>query len=370
MIHDRLARGGQERQIIELLKSFRLRPHIEVELVFFSDQISYPEIYDLGYPVHFLKRRYKIDPLVFFRYYKLCKKFKPDIIHSWGRLSAVFAIFPSKLLNAVFINQNVMDATKGLNIFDTRYFKAKLTFPFSDIIIGNSKAGLQAYQAPKSKSKCIYNGFDFERSKVLSDPQEVRVQLNVQPGPIVGMVGAFHNRKDYDTFIKAGILLLKEGFEYNFLAIGDGPNFDHCKTLIPNKYADRILLPGQMDKVESIINCFDVGVLTTNSKVHGEGISNSIIEYMVFGKPVVATNGGGTPEIVTNNETGFLVPPKSPEKLAERIKYLLDRPDLASKMGKAGQIRVKKDFSIQKMERQYLELYQQIISTKLNGNSD
>ena len=91
---------------------------------------------------------------------------------------------------------------------------------------------------------------------------------------------------------------------------------------------------------------------------------------MVFGKPVVATNGGGTPEIVKNNENGFLVPPKSPEKLAERIQYLLDHPDLALKMGKAGQIRVKKDFSIQRMEREYLELYQEIFPIKPETNSD
>ncbi len=362
MIHDRLARGGQERQIIELLKSFKLRPNIEVELVFFSDKVSYPEIYDLGYPVHLIKRKYKVDFGALYKYYKLCKKFQPDIIHSWGRLSAIFAILPSKLLKIVFINQNVMDATKGLNIFNKKYFKAKLTFPFSDIIIGNSKAGLQVYHAPKSKSKCIYNGFDFDRIKELLNPQQVRDQLNIKPGPIVGMVGAFHPRKDYDTFIQAAIILLNEGHEFNFLAIGDGANFEHCKALIPSAYADRILLPGQMNKVESVINSFDVGVLSTNSKLHGEGVSNSIIEYMVFGKPVVATNGGGTPEIVEDNETGFLVPAKSPEILADKIKYLLDRPELALKMGDAGQHRVKKDFSIQRMEQQYLDLYSQFIS--------
>ena len=105
IIHDRLARGGQERQIIELLKSFKHRSNLEVELVFFSDKVSYPEIYDFGYKVHLLKRRYRIDPLVFIRYYKLCNKFKPDIIHSWGQLSAVFAILPSMLLKIKFINQ-------------------------------------------------------------------------------------------------------------------------------------------------------------------------------------------------------------------------------------------------------------------------
>jgi len=362
MIHDRLARGGQERQIIELLKSIKQHSEIDVELVFFSDEISYPEIYGLGYPIHLIKRKNKFDLKAIFAYYKLCKKFRPDIIHSWGRLSAVFAILPSKLLGAVFINQNIMDAREGLNIFDTDYFKAKLTFPFSNVIIGNSKAGLRAYNAPKSKSRCVYNGFDFERSKIKCSPEEVRDKLNIQSGPIVGMVAAFHERKDFETFIEMAILLLNEGVEANFLAIGDGPNFEKCKALIPSEFSGRILLPGQMTSVESEINSFDIGVLATNSKVHGEGISNSIIEYMVFGKPVLATDGGGTPEIVINDENGFLVPPKSPVKLAERVRYLLERPDKASKMGIAGQTRVKNNFSVQKMEVQYLELYNQLLS--------
>ncbi|MGB5436864.1 MAG: glycosyltransferase [Maribacter sp.] len=369
MVHDRLARGGQERQIIELLKNIKLHSSIDVELVFFSDEIAYPEIYDLGYPVHLIKRKNKVDLGAMFKYYKLCKKFRPDIIHSWGHLSSVFAILPSTLLGTVFINQNIMDARKDLNIFDKEYFKAKLTFPFSDFIIGNSKAGLRAYNAPNSKSRCIYNGFDFKRSKVQTTPQEVRDKLNILSGPIVGMVAAFHERKDFDTFIKMAILLLNEGFEANFLAIGDGPNYERCKALVPAEFSERILLPGQMTSVESVINSFDIGVLTTNSLVHGEGISNSIIEYMVFGKPVLATDGGGTPEIVINEENGFLVPPKSPEKLAEHIRFLLERPEMAAKMGSMGQTRVKNEFSVEKMEAQYLALYEQALSKPSNGNS-
>lgn len=344
--------------MIELLKSFKKRQEIEVELVLFSEVISYPEIIDFGFTIHMLERKPKKDPRVFFHFYKLCKRFKPDIIHSWGTMSSIYAIPASKWLGIILINGNVVDAPKDLSIFDKRFFRAKLTFPFSDVILGNSQAGLRAYRAPKSKSRCIYNGFDLDRAKKLEDSQAVRERFNIPFGQIVGMVGAFYDRKDYDTFIKAAIRLLNQHQKASFLAIGDGPNLERCKSLIPYEYRERILFLGQIDKIESLVNVFNIGVLATNTAVHGEGISNSIMEYMVLGKPVVATNGGGTPEIVTDGETGFLVEPMSPSHMAEKIGELLDRPEMAKEMGIRGENLIKTDFSLERMESEYLELYQ------------
>ena len=63
---------------------------------------------------------------------------------------------------------------------------------------------------------------------------------------------------------------------------------------VPVHLKDKIIFLGKIANVENIINIFDIGILITNSKVHGEGVSNSIIEYMALGKPVIATRGGGT----------------------------------------------------------------------------
>ena len=89
---------------------------------------------------------------------------------------------------------------------------------------------------------------------------------------------------------------------------------------------DRKLLGRQSD-VESIINISNICVLTTNVKIHGEGISNSILEYMAMGKPVIASCGGGTNEIVEDAVTGFLISPLSPRELAEKIEILIDNPE-------------------------------------------
>jgi glycosyltransferase involved in cell wall biosynthesis len=269
------------------------------------------------------------------------------------------------MLGIKLLNANIADAPKDMNLFDERYFRAKLTFGFSDAIVGNSQAGLEAYRAPGIKSHCVYNGFDFDRISHLEDTETVRQGLGIDSGKLIGMVGAFFDRKDYDTFIRGACLLLRDRKDLHFLAIGDGPNLAHCQSIVPEHFRAHIHFPGMLHRVESVINLFDVGVLCTNASVHGEGISNSILEYMVLGKPVVATLGGGTSEIVIDGETGWLVPPADPEALAGKIADLLDHPDKALGMGNKGRERIYSQFSIHKMEQTYLGLYSQLTGLPL-----
>jgi glycosyltransferase involved in cell wall biosynthesis len=112
--------------------------------------------------------------------------------------------------------------------------------------------------------------------------------------------------------------------------------------------------------VESIINAFDIGILLTDLERHGEGISNSIMEYMAAGKPVIATDGGGTREIVIDGETGFLVPQKSPERVAETIDKLLNDDELRRNMGLMGKQMIQREFNIHRMTSEHVELYEKL----------
>jgi glycosyltransferase involved in cell wall biosynthesis len=87
------------------------------------------------------------------------------------------------------------------------------------------------------------------------------------------------------------------------------------------------------------------------------------MEYMALGKAVIATGGGGTPEIVVDGETGFLIPPRSPEILAEKIIYLLENKDLCKSMGIKGRQRVLEEFSMKNMMEGHLDLYRSVAST-------
>src|SRR4030095_15980704 len=111
---------------------------------------------------------------------------------------------------------------------------------------------------------------------------------------------------------------------------------------------------GKRKNVEEIVATFDIGVLSTFT----EGISNSVMEYMALKKPVVATDGGGMRELIVDGEPGFLVPPGNPAALATKIAYLLDHPDMARRMGEAGEARLQREFSITKMVEETVKFYE------------
>ncbi len=362
MAIDSLRKGGRERRMIELIKGLKKEHGIPIELVTFSSVIAYPEIYDLGMPVHILERKPKKDPRVFFRFHKICKRFDPDIVHCWGTMASVYAIPTTMKLGVKLINANIADAPHGMGLSDKRLLRAKLTFPFSDRVLANSHAGLQAYGPAVKKSKCIHNGFDFRRIAQLNDSEEVRKQWGISTPKVIGMVGALEDRKDYVTYIKAAVEVLKNRNDVTFLLIGDGTNRPKLEAMVPAHLKDRILFTGNVNQVENLINVFDIGVLSTNQSVHGEGISNSIMEYMALGKPVIATDTGGTSEIVVHKNTGFLITDNDYEQLGSYIQYLLNHPDVAQDMGNKGQERVHDHFNIDKMTQCYFDLYQEVLA--------
>ena len=357
---DSLRAGGKERQLVELLKGLSLHKDIICELAIMSHNIHYTAVNNLGIKKHYLIRKNKKDPRILVKLYKLCKEFKPDIIHSWDSMTSVYAVPVAKMLGIKLINGMIRDSAP-LKLFGKAHVRSKITFPFSDRVVANSNAGLKAYNAPVRKSMCIYNGFDFNRIRNLQDKNTVRRKFNINTEKVVGMVATFSNNKDYDTFITAAQSILQARENVTFLAIGDGVNLEKCRKLVKTQFQDRFRFLGKQNNVESIINIFDVGVLSTNTKVHGEGISNSIMEYMALGKPVVATNDGGTSEIVVDKQTGYLVPSGSPDILANKVESLLEDPETAKQMGEAGRKRLLEVFSLDIMTQKLAELYEVVL---------
>lgn len=334
---------------------------VQLHLVVFSDKIHYQEVYGFGIPVTILKRVPKRNPMIFYRLYRLCRNYKPDLIHTWGTMSAIWAIPSSIVLNIKLINGNITDAPKNMNFFDQRLFRARLTYPFSKVVVGNSWAGLKEYKVPDKKAVCIYNGFDDNRISNLKEKSEVRKGFNISTKNIVGMVGAFFDRKDYKTYIEAALLVLKQRKDVTFIAVGGGPNLQQCKEMVPPEQVSYCIFTGLQKDVESIINIFDIGVLATNDRVHGEGISNAILEYMALRKPTIATSGGGTDEIVEHSKTGILVEPADVQTMANQVVYLLDNPDFAKKMGNEGRNRLNRMFSLPAMTSEYYGLYLKLL---------
>jgi len=338
------------------MKSLKNTPGVEFGLVLMSEDIHYREVLDLEINIHFILRKTKKDLSVLFRFYDYCKQFRPDIVHCWDSMTAVYSFPICKLLRIKFINGMVTNSPQKRKFFNKHWLRARLTFPFSDLIIANSKAGLQAYSAPKKKSVVIYNGFDFNRLDNIQKKDPVKEQLNAGEKYVIGMVATFSGNKDYNTFFTAACSLLNRRKDMIFLAIGNQTDSVDSIKLIGKQYFEFFRLLGRRTGVESYINAMDICVLSTFS----EGISNSILEYMALGKPVIATSGGGTGELVLDNTTGYLIRQSDPEELAEKMELLLNDPELRTRMGLEGRSRIRNEFLIEKMVREYYDIYNKI----------
>lgn len=351
--------GGKERRLVELIKCFSVNPTIEMEIVLMADRIHYKEFFLTKTKVHFAIRKegLKKDPRIFVKFYKIAKNFKPDIIHVWGNLVAIYAIPTKLLLKIPMLNSQITDAPSRVT---NSILSHKLTFLFSDRIISNTYAGLKAYDAPDDRSNVIYNGFDFERISNLENNDVIRQRFSISSKYVIAMVAYFSVNKDYKTYIEAANKILSNNKDVTFLCIGAG-NFDMYKLMVKNDYVDKVLFLGKQNNIESIMNICDIGVLITNNEKHGEGISNALLEFCALGKPVIATLGGGNGELIIQDKTGFLINPDSPEELFEKIELLLNNEKLRVSLGKKGKERVKNIFSIGNMIDDFSKEFKEII---------
>ena len=249
-----------------------------------------------------------------------------------------------------------------MNLKDDRYRRLILTAPFSTVILANSLAGLRAFRVDGKKGLCIRNGFNFDRINNLPDVNDVKRSLDIRTKHVVGMIGRFNRDKDYSTFFKAAKLLCSERTDITFVAVGEGPDLESFRVRLKSDSQANIRILGVSKRVEEIVKTFSVGVLVTDSRYHGEGIANVIMEYMALEKPVIATDAAGNREIVKDGENGFLIPFGDENALALRIREIVDRPDIGSAFGRAGRALVEQKFGIEQMVQKHVELFRRLAS--------
>ncbi|MGN6604067.1 MAG: glycosyltransferase [Ginsengibacter sp.] len=366
---DSLEAGGKERRLTELMKELKKEASISFEVVVMNKHIHYQEVLNLGVNIHYLIRQTKKDLSAFKKFYKICKNFNPEIVHCWDSMTAIYAVPACKLLGIKLVNGLVVDTPVNRDSSNKHWLRAKITFPFSDLVVGNSNAGLAAYNAPSKKSACVYNGMDLNRFKNLKARSQVLEEIFGNDNKrlfIAGMVAAFEDRKDYKTLIKAATKLVEKFENIRFLLIGEGSNLESIKESVPSSFTNKIIFLGKRTDIESIIQIFDVGILLTNSKVHGEGISNSLIEYLATGIPAVATRGGGTDEVILNERNGFLIDAENEDQLINKIESILQDRQLKEKLGKNGLAMAKEKFDLKTMTKNYISIYKKLI--KENNN--
>lgn len=221
------------------------------------------------------------------------------------------------------------------------------------------------YPGAAGRSTVLYDGIAIPEEK--STPAEVRTQLGLPPGgQLAAMAARVAEQKDFPTLIAAAALLRERHPGLRFVILGDYERHPEHRAhyefvrghLDRQGVADRFHFAGFRSDVNRLLGGMDLFVLST----HWEGLPLVILEAMAQGLPVVATAVDGVPEAVAEGETGYTVPHADPAALAAAIGRLLDDPDRAAAMGRAGRERVERQFSVAQFEANLLNLYDQLLA--------
>ena len=356
MFTDHLRGGGKERRMVELMKALTEKGKYTFIVVMIDgkgeEDCAYKDIYAYKVKFYYLGGQTQFQKIKSLK--AITTEEKLDLIHFWAPSIYAYMLFPIWLQHKVpIINSSITSARKqGGN----KYCLVRLSFFMFDKILSNSQQALLINKVPKKKAVCIYNGFDPQRALIKRSPEEVRTQYGVTTQYIVSMAAAYSNRKDWPMFVKAANKLVNEGADVTFLAMGSG-DAKQYEAMVDNNpnCKERIKFLGREKDVESVFNASDVVVLATCV----EGVSNSIMEGMALGKPIVSTKGPfvGTAEIVEDGRNGYLVAYHDYSSFADKILKLINNEALRKDMGDYSKKIISERFSISIMMNDFDNLY-------------
>ncbi|MCS7156826.1 MAG: glycosyltransferase [Blastocatellia bacterium] len=226
----------------------------------------------------------------------------------------------------------------------------------------NQRRALAHYPIASGKIRIVPHGIRVENFPIEGTRASVAEEFGLEArAPIVGTVGRLSIQKATEDFIEAAALLRQRFPDAQFLIVGEGERRLELERLVETRGLKACLrFAGYREDVPRLLAAMDVFVL---SSIY-EGMPFAILEAMAAARPVVATRVDGVPEVVAEGETGLLVPPRAPERLAEAIGFLLAHPDRAREMGRRGRERVRTEFSWERMVKTIEQLYRTLMARK------
>jgi glycosyltransferase involved in cell wall biosynthesis len=316
-----------------------------------------------------LRRMGRFDPITLLKIADVIQRLKVDLVQPFISPAAFFGLVPGLLhpRTATVVSER-SGARRFLHGGAGLYQKAEDRLArFGDAGVANSEAGaalLREAGMPEQRVRVIHNGLDQRR--LVTDPDQVqcirrKVGANATDR-VVGIVATLTPAKGHDTFLRAASELVHRGSSTKWAIVGDGPLREELESLaVSLGLSDRVTFFGFQRIVSNYLAACDT--LVSSSRDY-EGHSNSILEAMALGVPVVATDVGGTSELVKDRVTGYLTPVDDIEGLISTIEHALDDHQETARIVEQARSMVEDRFSQDRMVADYQELYEDLIAAK------
>lgn len=301
------------------------------------------------------------------RLVKIMKKDKPDILHTYLFSENILGCIAARIAGIPVVVSSRRD-TGMLREGKWQHILAyRLTNKLVDKILCVSEAVRKAVLAKEKvspqKIEVIYNGVDIDKFQVAGFRSQVKESLGIKNDEfLVGMIANFSWIKGHKDFIETAEMVLKKLPNTKFLLIGSGELLESLRSQVTGlKLEDRIMFLGTRNDIPELLSIMDVSVNASYS----EGMSNTILESMAAGVPVVATAVDGNLETVVDGISGILVPSKNPQAMAEAIIKILRNKNLAKRMGENAKKLLQQKFTSEIMVKNLENLYEGLLSPKI-----
>jgi glycosyltransferase involved in cell wall biosynthesis len=355
--------GGTERQAVELLKRLD-RDRFDVLLAVLRNEGSfYREIEMLfpdvpEFPLTSFCNANAVKQLARLR--RLMAREKIDILHAHDFYSSFIGAAAARLAGV-----RVIASQRHLKLSDRRVHEVgtRMIHRLAHRVLVNSQAIrdriIEQGSAPPRKINVIRNGVLGASASRAQAQDEIRSELGINAdAKLIGMVARMQPVKGHRFFIDAAANVLREQTNAHFVLVGDGPLRSEILDQVERLgIADRVHLLGDRADVAQLVSGFDLLVLAS---LH-EGSPNAVMEAMAAGVPVVATAVGGTKELITDGETGYLAPPADPAALADRIVFALNDADNRAELTSAARRRINTDYGMDRMVGSVERLYDELM---------
>ena len=292
---------------------------------------------------------------------RYCRKNQIEIVHAHSAHSHAISVWADLMGNTakIILSRRVDFPVKNNLLSRFKYNYKGIT----RIICVSEKIRQVMMPALERPEICVtvHSGIDLERFKHSQNTGKLHREFNLPPElPIIGNISAIADQKDYFTFVNTAEYLLKNGLQAKFFIIGDGPMRAEIERYVKQKnLTEHIIFTGFRNDVPEILPELDIFLITSKT----EGLGTTILDAFACHVPVVATKGGGIPEIVKAEETGLLAGIRDVEKLAAQVQRILTQPELRDFLTQNA-YRFLQDFRKENTARRTLEIYREVLSEK------
>jgi glycosyltransferase involved in cell wall biosynthesis len=288
----------------------------------------------------------------------LLRQEKVQVVHGSNYWSSIYAVIAARIAGARVVT-NRIDLGFNVSSAPMRWLQ-NLSNLAADAVVANCLAvketALRREHWVAGKLCLIYNGCDCKRAASGSRTAD-RATLGLPPdGPIILSVANLHPHKRHEWLLNATPAVLTRFPDAKIVIVGkDMGQADFLRRLAAGlQIENAVQFTGVRTDVPALLAIAAVGIVTSET----EACSNTLLEYLAAGLPVVATNVGGTPEIITHGVTGYLVEPGDTSELATRICDLLEHREMALEMSARGRDKIRANFNMDRVVLEYEQLFE------------